>query len=105
MTLVGTPAKKILDTILTYYIRKSHDTKVKHFSGEVFTIPSRKMFCLTKVEIGIGCLTAGPFRGRYFCHSTKVPKNEGAMPLLGCVVSGGAEEVSLKHFMFVMRHV
>jgi len=50
----------------------------------------------------VGSLPAGP-SGRYFCHSTKVPKNEGAQPLLGCVVCDYAEVVGLMHLTFVMR--
>ncbi len=38
-------------------------------------------------------LPAGHFMESYFCHSTKVTKNEGAQPLLRCVIFGDAEEI------------
>jgi len=43
----------------------------------------------------------GPFRGRYFV-TRQSTQNEGAQPLLRCVVSGDAIWVGLMHLACVM---
>ncbi len=43
------------------------------------------------------------FMESYFCHSTKVTKNEGAQPLLRCVIFSDAEEIIVGTSMVILR--
>ena len=47
-------------------------------------------------------LPAGP-SGRYFV-TRQSTQNEGAQPLLGCVVLSDANEIKMRHFAYIMRN-